>query len=33
MKNQQLSIPFGVAELFGIIFDIIVAFQILTYKS
>lgn len=32
MKNQQLSIPFGVTELFGILFDIIITFHVLTYK-
>ena len=32
MKNQQLSIPFGVPEVFGTLFDIIVTFQVLTYN-
>ena len=33
MKNQQLTISFGVQELFGTLFDIIVTFHVLTYKS
>ena len=33
MKNQQLDIPFGVAELFGTFFEIIVAILVLTYNT
>lgn len=32
MKNKQLTIPFGVAEFFGTLFEIIVTICILTYK-
>lgn len=32
MKNQQLSIPYGLPELFGTLFDIIITFHVLTYK-
>lgn len=30
--NKQLTIPFGVQDLFGTLFDIVVTFYVLTYN-